>query len=70
MPKISGINHLQAIRVFEKLGYRIKRQSGHVVMSDGKTRLIIPRQNPVNALTMGAIAADAGLTPDEFLKLL
>ena len=41
-----------------------------MVMSDGITRLTIPRQNPVNAYTMGAIARDAGLLPDEFKKLL
>jgi len=36
----------------------------------GKRRLIIPRPNPINALTMGAIAKDAGLTPDEIRALL
>jgi predicted RNA binding protein YcfA (HicA-like mRNA interferase family) len=62
MPKIPGINHQQAIRVFEKLGYRIKRQSGHIVMSNGQIRLVIPRQNPINALTLGAIAAPSRRT--------
>lgn len=70
MPRIPGIGQRDAVRVFEKLGYRIVRQSGHLVMSDGKTRLIIPRHNPINAITMGAIARDAGLTPDRFRSLL
>lgn len=39
-------------------------------MSNGLTRLTIPRHNPINAYTLGAIAADAGLTPEEFKKLL
>jgi len=39
-------------------------------MSDGLTRLTIPRHNPINAYTMGAIARDADLSPDEFKKLL
>jgi AraC-like DNA-binding protein len=39
-------------------------------MSDGITRLVIPRHNPVHAYTMGAIAQDAGLSPQEFKKLL
>ena len=55
---------------FSKLGYRIVRQSGHIVMSNGKTRLTVPRHTPINAITMGAIAKDAGLTPDAFRKLL
>jgi predicted RNA binding protein YcfA (HicA-like mRNA interferase family) len=58
------------VRVLEKLGYRIIRQSGHIVMSNGETRLIIPRANPVDPYTMGSIARDAGMTPDEFLRLL
>ena len=70
MPKIPGVSSSQAVRAFEKLGYRVIRQSGHIVMSDGLTRLTIPRHNPINAYTMGAIARDADLSPDEFKKLL
>jgi hypothetical protein len=39
-------------------------------MSNGKIRLVIPRHNPINAVTMGAIAKDAGLSPDKFRSLL
>lgn len=70
MPRIPGIGQRDAVRVFEKLGYRIVRQSGHIVMSNGKTRLVIPRHSPINAITMGGIARDAGLTPDQFRALL
>jgi predicted RNA binding protein YcfA (HicA-like mRNA interferase family) len=42
MPKLPGVRHQDAIRVFERLGYRIVRQGGHIVMSNGETRLIIP----------------------------
>jgi predicted RNA binding protein YcfA (HicA-like mRNA interferase family) len=70
MPKLPGVRHQDAVRVFEKLGYRIIRQSGHIVMSNGEMRLIIPRASPVDSYTMGSIARDAGLTPDEFRRLL
>ena len=59
MPKISGINHLKAVR-----------QGKHVVMTNGLRIITIPRHNPVNALTMGGIVKDAGLTEEEFKKLL
>jgi len=63
MPKIPGINHLQAVRALEKAGFRIVRQGGkHIVMSDGTRFLTVPRKNPVNAFTMGGIVIDAGLT--------
>jgi hypothetical protein len=39
-------------------------------MTDGTRILTIPRHNPVNALTMGGIVRDAGLSLDEFRKLL
>ena len=66
MPRIPGVGQRDAVRIFEKLGYRVVRQGAHIVMSNGKTRLIIPRHSPINAITMGAIARDAGLTPDQF----
>jgi predicted RNA binding protein YcfA (HicA-like mRNA interferase family) len=46
--------------VFEKLGFQVKRQSSHIIMTDGKTRLVIPRHNPINAITLGGIAKTAG----------
>jgi predicted RNA binding protein YcfA (HicA-like mRNA interferase family) len=70
MPRIPGVGQSDAVKAFQKLGYRIARQSGHVIMSNGKVRLSIPRHSPINAITMGAIARDAALTPEQFLKLL
>jgi predicted RNA binding protein YcfA (HicA-like mRNA interferase family) len=70
VPKIPGVNHLDAVRALEKAGFRIVRQGKHIVMSDGVRIVTIPRHNPVNAFTMGGIGRDAGLTADEFKKLL
>ena len=70
MPKIPGVNHLDAVRALEKAGFRILRQGKHIVMSDGVRIVTIPRHNPVNAFTMGGIARDAGLSVKQFKKLL
>lgn len=70
MPKLPGINHLDAVRALEKAGFWITRQGKHIVMTDGTRVLNIPRHNPVNAITMGNIVRDAGLTNDEFRQLL
>ena len=71
MPKIPGVNHLRAVKALEKAGFYIIRDGKkHIVMSDDTRFLTIPRNNPVNAYTMGGIARDAGLTVDEFKKLL
>ncbi|MDQ2938501.1 MAG: type II toxin-antitoxin system HicA family toxin [Acidobacteriota bacterium] len=70
MPKIPGVNHLDAVRALEKAGFRILRQGKHIVMSDGVRILTIPRHNPVNAFSMGGIVRDAGLSVEKFKKLL
>jgi predicted RNA binding protein YcfA (HicA-like mRNA interferase family) len=70
MPKIAGVNHLDAVRALSKAGFRIVRQGKHIVMSDGARILTIPRHNPINAFTLGGIVRDAGLTVEEFRKLL
>jgi len=70
VPKIPGVNHLDAVRALEKAGFRIVRQGKHVVMSNGQRIITIPRHNPVNAFTMGGIARDAGLSVEQFRELL
>lgn len=70
MPKLPGINHLRAVAALEKAGFTIIRQGKHIVMSDGTRIVTIPRHNPVNAITMGGIVRDAGLTNEEFRALL
>jgi predicted RNA binding protein YcfA (HicA-like mRNA interferase family) len=70
MPRLPGVNHLDAVRALEKLGFQIMRQGKHIVMSDGSRTVVIPRHNPVNANIMGRVARDAGLSVDAFCKLL
>jgi predicted RNA binding protein YcfA (HicA-like mRNA interferase family) len=70
MPKLPGVNHLAAVRALEKAGFRVRRQGKHIVMTDGIRIVTIPRNNPVNAITMGTILRSAGLTIDEFRRLL
>jgi predicted RNA binding protein YcfA (HicA-like mRNA interferase family) len=70
MPKLAGINHLEAVRALEKAGFWIARQGKHIVMTDSVRIVTVPRHNPVNAFTMGGIIRDAGLTIENFRKLL
>jgi len=70
LPKLPGVNHLRAIRAFEKAGFRIERQGKHVTMSDGKRIITIPRHNPIQPFTMAGIVRDSGLTIEQFKKLL
>ncbi len=70
MPKIPGIPHLHAVKALEKAGFHVARQGKHIVMTDGRRIVTIPRHDPVDALTMGGIVRDAGLTPQKFSGLL
>ena len=70
MPSLSGVNHLRAIKAFEKVGFRIIRQGKHITMTDGEKILVIPRANPINTHTMGAIIKGSGLSIEDFKKLL
>ncbi len=70
MPRIPGVNHLDAVRALEKAGFAIVRQGKHIVMSNGGRILTIPRHNPVNAFTLGGIVRDAGLSLEQFRDLL
>ena len=70
MPKLPGINHLDAVRALQKVGFVVTRQGKHIIMRRGDRRIVIPRGNPINAFTMGGVVRDAGLTIDEFRALL
>ena len=70
MPRLAGVNHLDAIRALQKVGFHILRQGKHTIMTDGARKVVIPRHNPVNAITMGGIVHDAGMSIEQFRKLL
>jgi len=70
LPKLPGVSSARAVAALTKAGWRVVRQSGHIVMTDGTRIITIPRHNPVNAYTMGGIVEAAGLTIEEFKSLL
>ena len=70
MAKLPGISHRRAVKAFKKAGFWIIREGKHISMTDDERIIIIPRANPINAFTMGGIIKDAGMTVDEFKRLL
>jgi predicted RNA binding protein YcfA (HicA-like mRNA interferase family) len=70
MGKLPGVSHQQAIKALQRAGFEIIRQSGHIILSNGFTTLVVPRANPINAYTMFGIVKDAGLSVEQFRKLL
>lgn len=70
MAGLPGVHHQNAVRALERAGFQILRQGKHIVMSDGTRQVTIPRHNPLKAFTMGGIIRDAGMTIEEFRRLL
>ena len=70
MPKLQGIAYLRAVNALQKAGFTILREGKHTIMTDGIRILVLPRHNPINAITMGGIVRDAGLTLEQFKELL
>lgn len=67
----TDISSERAIRVFKKVGFWISRIGGkHIGMTNGKRKIIIPRHKRINPHTLKGIIRDAGLTDEEFKKLL
>jgi predicted RNA binding protein YcfA (HicA-like mRNA interferase family) len=70
MSKLPGVSYLRAVTAFEKVGFWVLRQGKHTSMTNGDRIIVIPRASPIDAFTMGGIIKDAGLTVEEFKKLL
>ena len=60
MPRLPGGDHLDAVRALEKAGFHIRRQGKQVVLTNGTWIVVIPRNNPINAMTPAALRS--GLT--------
>lgn len=58
------------MRALEKAGFHVAREGKHVVLTDGVRIVTVPRHDPVNTLTMGGIVRDAGLSVEQFRRLL
>jgi predicted RNA binding protein YcfA (HicA-like mRNA interferase family) len=69
---VPDLPHLRIVRAFEKAGFRIVRQSGHIAMhnADRNVMAIIPRHNPVKRSTLRRILREVDMPLDEFLELL
>jgi hypothetical protein len=69
-PALGGIEYRSAVDALADAGFWIVRDAVHVVMTDGKRILTIPRNNPIHSITMEGIVRDAGLTAEHFRELL
>ncbi len=70
LPRISG---RECVKALEKAGFMIKRQEGsHMILRRGEpfAQLVVPDHKELDRGTLRAIIRQAGITVDDFIKLL
>lgn len=71
LPVVSGIDVVKALA---KIGYEVDHQAGsHMILRQRETphrRITVPRHREIVKGTLRAIIREAGLTVEEFVKLL
>ena len=68
----TDISAKRAITAFQKAGFWLAKtfSKKHIGMTNGARKIIIPRATRLNPYTLKGIIRDAGLTDEEFKKLL
>ena len=74
MPKLPIISGKELIKALNKIGYEMDHQTGsHIILRNREVpyrRLTVPNHKVLAKGTLLAIIKQAGLTRDEFFKLL
>ena len=72
MGRLAGVSGRAAIAAFSRAGWQVIRQRGsHVILKKpGKPNLVIPMHRTVAPFLLLSQMRRAGLTEDEFLRLL
>ena len=71
-PKLPVLSWREVLKALSKAGFQPVRQSGSyiVVESTGGKSLTVPRHNEIRRGTLLTIIEEAGLTREQFLRLL
>jgi len=70
LPRISG---RECVKALEKVGFYFKRQEGsHIILrrNDPFAQVVVPDHKELDRGTLRAIVKQAGLTTEDFIKLL
>lgn len=73
MPKLPVISGSQAVKAFQRAGWRLDRQRGsHVVLlrAGHIASLSVPQHRELAPGTLRSLLRDAGMTVDELIRLL
>lgn len=68
LPRVSGD---EAIRALEKLGFvRVRQKGSHVILRRSSVGCVVPLHRELKVGTLSGVLKQAGVTADEFSKVL
>jgi len=67
---LTDVSSERAVRALQKAGFRKERSGKHIVLTNGVRLVTVPRHKRLNPYTLRSIIRDAGLTGQDFRKLL
>ena len=71
MSKLPLLSWREVIKALNKIGYVVARQRGsHIILVKDERVIPVPRHNQIKRGLLLEIIAEAGMTKEEFLKLL
>ena len=73
MPRLPALSARDAVKAFARAGFEVERQTGsHLILYSAVRRqtLSVPNHNPVRRGTLRSLIRQAGLTVEEFVRLL
>lgn len=73
MPQLPAISGREAVRVFERAGWKVSRREGsHIILTKAGmiATLSIPDHREISRGTLRSLIRKAGLTVEEFVSLL
>ena len=74
MPKLPVVSGIKVVKALAKIGYEVDHQTGsHMILRQREAphrRLTVPRHSELAKGTLRTIIREAGLTVEEFLRLL
>jgi predicted RNA binding protein YcfA (HicA-like mRNA interferase family) len=73
MSKLPTISCTECVKALEKIGFYFKRQgSSHIILrrNDPFAQVVVPNHKELDRGTLRAIIQQAGISVDEFVKLL
>lgn len=73
MPKLPVCSARECLRVLQKVGFYISRQTGsHIILyrDDPHGRIVVPNHKEIHRGTLRSIISNADLTVEAFIELL